>query len=64
MKSMRIFLSLIVISLIFSNNYKFNQPFIDVAKNANPSIVSVITEVEYTQRQINPFFNAVFISSL
>ena len=60
MKSIKIILSFIFLTAVLANNYKFNQPFIDVAKNANPSIVSVITEVEYTQRQFNPFFNDPF----
>ena len=59
MRCIRILLTVIILSITFSNN-KFNQPFIDVAKNANPSIVSIVTEVEYKQRQFNPFFNDPF----
>ena len=60
---MRIFKILfisITLSLAFASNHKFNQPFIDVAKSANPSVVSIITEIEVTQRQFNPFFNDPF----
>jgi len=49
-----------VLSFAFTSNYKFNQPFIDVAKSANPSVVSIITEIEVKQRPFNPFFNDPF----
>ena len=54
-----LFLS-ITLSLVFTSSHKFNQPFIDVAKSANPSVVSIITEIEVTQRPFNPFFNDPF----
>jgi len=60
MKLFKIFFLSIVFSFTFTSNYKFNQPFIDVAKSANPSVVSIITEIEVTQRPFNPFFNDPF----
>ena len=60
MKLYKIFISTIIIAIVFGSNYKFNQPFIDVAKSANPTIVSIISEIEVTQRQFNPFFNDPF----
>ena len=54
------YLSIIILSCVFANNHKFNQPFIDVAESANPSVVSIITEIEVTQRPFNPFFNDPF----
>tara|TARA_B100001123_G_scaffold205326_1_gene232825 strand:- start:787 stop:2133 length:1347 start_codon:yes stop_codon:yes gene_type:complete len=60
MKFFRVVTSLIIFTFLFSDNYKFNQPFIDVAESANPCIVSIISEIEVTQRQFNPFFNDPF----
>ena len=60
MKLFKIFFLSIALSFAFTSNYKFNQPFIDVAKSANPSVVSIITEIEVTQRPFNPFFNDPF----
>ena len=60
MKLIKIFLLSMVLSFAFTSNYKFNQPFIDVAKSANPSVVSIITEIEVKQRPFNPFFNDPF----
>ena len=60
MISIKIILSFIFLTAVLANNYKFNQPFIDVAKSANPSVVSIITEFEVTQRPFNPFFNDPF----
>ena len=57
MRFYKIFVFSIAIQILFGSNYKFNQPFIDVAKSANPSVVSIISEIEVTQRQFNPFFN-------
>ena len=64
MKLYKIFISSIVFTVLFSSNYKFNQPFIDVAKSANPCIVSIISEIEVTQRHFNPFFNDPFFQDL
>ena len=64
MKLYKIYISYILVSIIFSSNHKFNQPFIDVAASANPSIVSIISEIEVTQRQFNPFFNDPFFQDL
>ena len=60
MRIFKIFFLTITLSLAFASNHKFNQPFIDVAKSANPSVVSIITEIEVTQRPFNPFFNDPF----
>ena len=60
MRFYKIFVFSIAIQILFGSNYKFNQPFIDVAKSANPSVVSIISEIEVTQRQFNPFFNDPF----
>jgi len=60
MKFTRVFISSIIITLLLSSNHKFNQPFIEVSKKANPCIVSIISEKELVQRQFNPFFNDPF----
>tara|TARA_Y100001970_G_scaffold267137_1_gene356682 strand:- start:1214 stop:2563 length:1350 start_codon:yes stop_codon:yes gene_type:complete len=64
MKFYKILISFLAINILFSSSHKFNQPFIDVAKSANPSIVSIISEIEVTQRQFNPFFNDPFFQDL
>ena len=64
MQFYRIFVSFIALHILFGSNYKFNQPFIDVAKSANPSVVSIISEIEVTQQQFNPFFNDPFFQDL
>ena len=60
MRFYKIFVFSIAIQILFGSNHKFNQPFIDVAKSANPSVVSIISEIEVTQQQFNPFFNDPF----
>ena len=64
MRFYRIFVSFIALHILFGSNHKFNQPFIDVAKSANPSVVSIISEIEVTQQQFNPFFNDPFFQDL
>ena len=60
MKKMIKIFFFILIGLVSANKYQFNQPFIEVAKNANPSVVSIISEIEVSQQQFNPFFNDPF----
>ena len=60
MRFYKIFVFSMAIQILFGSNHKFNQPFIDVAKSANPSVVSIISEIEVTQQQFNPFFNDPF----
>ena len=46
----KIFFFTFLLCTSFGSNHKFNQPFIDVAESANPSIVSIISEIEVKQR--------------
>ena len=64
MKFYKIFISFVVINILLGSSHKFNQPFIDVAESSNPSIVSIISEIEVRQRQFNPFFNDPFFQDL
>ena len=64
MKFYKIFISFIAINILLSSSHKFYQPFIDVAESSNPSIVSIISEIEVTQKQFNPFFNDPFFQDL
>ena len=60
MKFFRIFISSLIFTLLLASNHKFNQPFIDVSKTANPYIVSIISEKNFVESQFNPFFNDPF----
>tara|TARA_Y100000994_G_scaffold249477_1_gene261411 strand:+ start:4893 stop:6242 length:1350 start_codon:yes stop_codon:yes gene_type:complete len=64
MKFYKIFISFVAINILLGSSHKFNQPFIDVAESSNPSIVSIISEIEVRQRQFNPFFNDPFFQDL
>ena len=46
MKFYKIFISFVVINILLGSSHKFNQPFIDVAESSNPSIVSIISEID------------------
>ena len=60
MKFFRIFIPSLIFTLLLASNHKFNQPFIDVSKTANPYIVSIISEKDFMESQFNPFFDDPF----
>jgi len=60
MKFIKIFISSLILTLLLASNHKFNAPFIEVSKNGNPYVVSIISEKNYVEQQFNPFFNDPF----
>ena len=60
MKFFKIFISTLIFTVLLASNHKFNVPFVEVAKNGNPYVVSIIAEKKYVEQQFNPFFNDPF----
>ena len=60
MKFFKIFISTLIFTVLLASNHKFNVPFVEVSKNGNPYVVSIIAEKKYIEQQFNPFFNDPF----
>ena len=54
-----LFRFILFFSVVFTDSHAFNQPFIDVAKNQSPAIVSILTETT-TNIGYHPFFDDPF----